>query len=58
MTEDKRAKNEIIKENSHLLRGTIAEGLAWFEGRTVPDRADWRFAADRTAKWSRRLWRW
>jgi sulfite reductase (NADPH) hemoprotein beta-component len=28
MTEDKRAKNEIIKENSHLLRGTIAEGLA------------------------------
>ncbi len=28
MSEDKRAKNEIIKENSHLLRGTIAEGLA------------------------------
>ncbi len=25
---DKRAKNEIIKENSRLLRGTIAEGLA------------------------------
>ncbi len=28
MTDDKRAKNEIIKENSRLLRGTIAEGLA------------------------------
>ena len=28
MSEDKRAKNEIIKENSHQLRGTIAEGLA------------------------------
>jgi len=28
MTEDKRARNEIIKENSRLLRGTIAEGLA------------------------------
>ena len=28
MSEDKRAKNEIIKENSRLLRGTIAEGLA------------------------------
>ena len=25
---DKRARNEIIKENSHQLRGTIAEGLA------------------------------
>jgi sulfite reductase (NADPH) hemoprotein beta-component len=25
---DKRAKNEIIKENSHQLRGTLAEGLA------------------------------
>ncbi len=25
---DKRAKNEIIKENSHHLRGTLAEGLA------------------------------
>ncbi len=24
---DKRAKNEIIKENSHQLRGTLAEGL-------------------------------
>lgn len=28
MSQDKRAKNEIIKENSHQLRGTIAEGLA------------------------------
>jgi sulfite reductase (NADPH) hemoprotein beta-component len=28
MTDDKRAKNELIKESSHLLRGTIAEGLA------------------------------
>ena len=28
MTDDNRAKNEIIKENSRLLRGTIAEGLA------------------------------
>jgi sulfite reductase (NADPH) hemoprotein beta-component len=28
MSEDNRAKNEIIKENSRLLRGTIAEGLA------------------------------
>ena len=28
MSEDKRAKNEFIKESSHLLRGTIAEGLA------------------------------
>lgn len=28
MSEDKRAKNEIIKEKSHQLRGTIAEGLA------------------------------
>ena len=28
MTTDKRSKNEIIKEKSHLLRGTIAEGLA------------------------------
>jgi sulfite reductase (NADPH) hemoprotein beta-component len=28
MSEDKRAKNELIKESSHLLRGTIAEGLA------------------------------
>ena len=28
MSEDKRARNEIIKENSHQLRGTIAEGLA------------------------------
>jgi len=28
MTDDKRARNEIIKENSRLLRGTIAEGLA------------------------------
>src|ERR1700704_730509 len=25
---DKRSRNEIIKENSRLLRGTIAEGLA------------------------------
>ena len=24
---DKRARNEIIKENSHQLRGTLAEGL-------------------------------
>ena len=28
MAEDKRSRNEIIKENSRLLRGTIAEGLA------------------------------
>jgi len=28
MTDDKRTRNEIIKENSRLLRGTIAEGLA------------------------------
>jgi sulfite reductase (NADPH) hemoprotein beta-component len=28
MTTDKRSKNEFIKEKSHLLRGTIAEGLA------------------------------
>ena len=28
MSEDKRAKNELIKESSHLLRGTIAQGLA------------------------------
>lgn len=28
MTEDKRSKNEHIKEDSHFLRGTIAEGLA------------------------------
>ncbi len=28
MTDDKRAKNELIKESSHFLRGTIAEGLA------------------------------
>ena len=28
MTDDNRTKNEIIKENSRLLRGTIAEGLA------------------------------
>lgn len=28
MSEDKRAKNEIIKESSHQLRGTIAQGLA------------------------------
>jgi sulfite reductase (NADPH) hemoprotein beta-component len=28
MTDDNRAKNEFIKENSRLLRGTIAEGLA------------------------------
>ncbi len=28
MTEDKRAKNELIKESSNLLRGTIVEGLA------------------------------
>jgi sulfite reductase (NADPH) hemoprotein beta-component len=28
MSEDKRAKNEFIKEGSNLLRGTIAEGLA------------------------------
>ncbi len=28
MTDDKRSRNEIIKENSRLLRGTIAEGLA------------------------------
>lgn len=28
MSEDNRAKNEIIKENSRLLRGTIAQGLA------------------------------
>ena len=28
MTVDKRARNEIIKENSHQLRGTLAEGLA------------------------------
>lgn len=28
MSEDKRAKNEFIKENSRALRGTIAEGLA------------------------------
>ena len=28
MTDDKRTKNEIIKESSRLLRGTIAEGLA------------------------------
>ena len=28
MTDDKRAKNELIKESSRLLRGTIAEGLA------------------------------
>ena len=28
MSQDKRAKNEFIKENSHHLRGTIAEGLA------------------------------
>ena len=27
MTEDKRARNEIIKENSRQLRGTLAEGL-------------------------------
>ena len=28
MTDDKRSRNEHIKENSRLLRGTIAEGLA------------------------------
>ena len=28
MTDDNRTKNEIIKESSRLLRGTIAEGLA------------------------------
>lgn len=28
MTEDKRSRNELIKENSRFLRGTIAEGLA------------------------------
>ena len=28
MTSDKRSRNEIIKENSRFLRGTIAEGLA------------------------------
>ncbi len=28
MTDDKRSKNEFIKENSRYLRGTIAEGLA------------------------------
>jgi sulfite reductase (NADPH) hemoprotein beta-component len=28
MATDKRSKNELIKEKSHLLRGTIAEGLA------------------------------
>ena len=28
MTDDKRTKNEIIKEGSRQLRGTIAEGLA------------------------------
>jgi sulfite reductase (NADPH) hemoprotein beta-component len=28
MATDKRSKNELIKERSHLLRGTIAEGLA------------------------------
>jgi len=28
MTDDKLAKNEFIKQNSRLLRGTIAEGLA------------------------------
>ncbi|CAN1725005.1 sulfite reductase, hemoprotein subunit [Hyphomicrobium sp. 1Nfss2.1] len=28
MSEDKRAKNELIKESSHQLRGTIAQGLA------------------------------
>ncbi|MCK5711974.1 MAG: sulfite reductase, partial [Hyphomicrobiaceae bacterium] len=28
MTDDKRSRNEFIKENSRYLRGTIAEGLA------------------------------
>ena len=28
MTDDKRTKNEFIKEGSRQLRGTIAEGLA------------------------------
>ena len=28
MTDDKRSKNEFIKESSRQLRGTIAEGLA------------------------------
>jgi hypothetical protein len=50
--------NVAAKRKLHRAQRTIAEGLAWFEGRTVPDRADWAYAADRTAGWSRRLWNW
>ena len=34
---DKRAKNEIIKENSHQLRGTLAEGLRQVETGNIAE---------------------
>ena len=37
MTTDKRARNELIKEASHLLRGTIADGLSHVETGAIGD---------------------
>ena len=37
MSEDKRARNEILKENSRHLRGTIAEGLAHVETGAIAE---------------------
>ena len=37
MTEDKRSRNEIIKENSRLLRGTISDGLSHVETGAIAE---------------------
>ena len=37
MTDDKRSRNEIIKETSHLLRGTIADGLSHVETGAIAE---------------------
>ena len=37
MTDDKRSRNEIIKEESHLLRGTIADGLSHVETGAIAE---------------------
>ena len=37
MSEDKRARNEIIKENSRYLRGTIADGLSHVETGAIAE---------------------
>ncbi len=37
MTEDKRSKNEFIKENSRLLRGTIEDGLSHAETGSIAE---------------------